>query len=78
MCINEKTTDPDPFELLEEINHRPKPFEHYTASDLWTDEHTSKQMLSCHLNDDIDLSSRKISFIDRSVDWIVSAFQVAD
>jgi hypothetical protein len=34
------------FEELENINTRPKPFEVYTASDLWTDEHTSNQMLS--------------------------------
>jgi hypothetical protein len=30
------------FEELEKINIRPEPFEFYTASDLWTDEHTSK------------------------------------
>ncbi|MHC4298190.1 MAG: hypothetical protein ACYS7Y_12885 [Planctomycetota bacterium] len=44
------------FEELEKINTRPKPFEFYTASDLWTDEHTSKQMLSYHLNEQVDLS----------------------
>ncbi len=35
----------DVFAQLEEINSRPEPFEFYTAADLWTDEHTSKQML---------------------------------
>lgn len=64
------------FEKLEKINARPKPFEFYTASDLWTDEHTSKQMLACHLNEEIDLSSRNASFIDRSVEWITSRFKV--
>ena len=64
------------FEKLERINRRPEPFEFYTAHDLWTDEHTSKQMLACHLNEDIDVSSRKISFIDRSVEWIVSEFKI--
>jgi hypothetical protein len=34
------------FKELERINERPEPFQFYTASDLWTDEHTSKQMLS--------------------------------
>ncbi len=29
------------FNELEKTNTRPKPFEFYTASDLWTDEHTS-------------------------------------
>jgi cyclopropane fatty-acyl-phospholipid synthase-like methyltransferase len=64
------------FEELERINTRPKPFEFYTASDLWTDEHTSQQMLAFHLNRDIDVSSRKAEFIDRSVEWISSRFKV--
>ncbi len=42
------------FEELEKINERPDPFEFYTASDLWTDEHRSAQMLSFHLNESID------------------------
>jgi SAM-dependent methyltransferase len=64
------------FEELERINERPEPFEYYTAGDLWTDEHTSEQMLSYHLNEDIDVSSRNAGFIDRSVEWIVSGFNV--
>ena len=76
MCRNEIATEMDFFETLEEINKRPKPFEDYTASDLWTDEHTSKRMLSYHLNGDIDVSSRKTNIINRSADWIVSKFQV--
>ena len=64
------------FEELEKINARPEPFEFYTASDLWTDEHTSNQMLSFHLNKDIDVSSRNAAFIDRSVEWIASHFNV--
>jgi SAM-dependent methyltransferase len=66
------------FRELEEINQRPLPFEFYTASELWTDEHTSKHMLALHLNGDIDLASRKTAFIDRSVDWIVSRFRVSN
>ena len=66
------------FEELERINSRPKPFEFYTASDLWTDEHTSKQMLSYHLNEEVDVSSRNAAFIDRSVEWIASHFNVRD
>lgn len=64
------------FEELERINERPKPFQFYTASDLWTDEHTSKQMLSYHLNEAIDVSSRNAEFINRSVEWIVSKFKI--
>jgi len=61
---------------LERINERPEPFQFYTASDLWTDEHTSKQMLSFHLNEAIDVSSRTAEFINRSVEWITSEFNI--
>ena len=64
------------FKELETINSRPKPFEFCSASDLWTDEYTSKQMLSFHLNEEIDLSSRNALFMDRSVEWIASHFNV--
>jgi len=64
------------FEELEKINERPEPFSVYTASDLWTHEHTSKQMLSYHLNGEIDISSRNTRFIDQSVDWIVKHFDI--
>jgi len=64
------------FEEIENINTRPEPFEFYTASDLWTDEHTSKQMLTFHLNEDINVSSRNAEFINRSVEWIASHFNV--
>ena len=64
------------FEELEKINTRPEPFEFYTASDLWVDEHTSEQMLAFHLNEDIDVSSRNAEFINRSVEWIASHFNV--
>ncbi|TFG45967.1 MAG: methyltransferase domain-containing protein [Candidatus Brocadiia bacterium] len=64
------------FEELEKINERPEPFQFYTASDLWTDEHTSKQMLTFHLNETIDVSSRNAEFINRSVEWIASEFNI--
>ena len=64
------------FKELEKINERPEPFQFYTAIDLWTDEHTSKQMLSFHLNEAIDVSSRNLRFINRSVEWIASEFSI--
>jgi 2-polyprenyl-3-methyl-5-hydroxy-6-metoxy-1,4-benzoquinol methylase len=64
------------FEALERINERPEPFQFYTASDLWTDEHTSKRMLAFHLDGAIDLSSRNSEFIRRSVEWIASGFNI--
>lgn len=65
------------FENLEQINTKPEPFEYYTAADLWTDEHTSGQMLKFHLDDSIDLSSRNSAFIDKSVEWIASEFGIS-
>lgn len=65
------------FNQLEEINSRPEPFELYTAADLWTEEHRSKQMLAYHLNTDVDVSSRRKEYIDQSVEWISSQYDVA-
>ena len=64
------------FEALEKINERPKLFQFYTASDLWTDDHTSRQMLSLHLDEAVDVSSRNAEFIRRSVEWIASEFSI--
>jgi SAM-dependent methyltransferase len=61
---------------IEEINSRPAPFQFYTAKELWTDEHTAKKMLECHLNESLDMSSRNKDFIDRSLKWIVSHFGI--
>jgi cyclopropane fatty-acyl-phospholipid synthase-like methyltransferase len=64
------------FKELKEINSRPTPFQFYTADELWTNEHTSKQMLKYHLNESIDVSSRNKHFIEHSVEWIASHFGV--
>ncbi|NES00640.1 MAG: class I SAM-dependent methyltransferase, partial [Symploca sp. SIO1B1] len=64
------------FKELKEINSRPTPFQFYTADELWTNEYTSKKMLEYHLNQAIDLASRNKNFIERSVAWIVSHFEV--
>ncbi len=66
----------DMFDQLEEISSRPEPFEFYTVADLWTEEHTSEQMLAYHLNTDIDVSSRRGKFMDESVKWIASKFRL--
>jgi len=62
------------YRVLDDINVRPEPFEFYTAEDLWTDDHTSAQMLEYHLNPNIDLSSRNHAFIDKSIAWIAKHF----
>ncbi len=47
------TMDQTMFNKLKEINSRPEPFQYYTADELWTNEHTSKQMLEYHLNESV-------------------------
>lgn len=64
------------FATLEQINDRPRPFEFYTAADLWTDEHTAGRMLACHLDDRTELASRPAEFIDLSVEWMTSHFGI--
>ena len=64
------------FKELKKINSRPAPFQFYTADELWTNEHTSKQMLEYHLDDHVDLSSRNKEFIEQSVKWIISKFEI--
>jgi SAM-dependent methyltransferase len=65
------------FSILESANYKPAAFSVYTAKELWTDEHTSEQMLAYHLNDEIDVSSRRSSFIDDSVCWMTSCFHLS-
>ena len=36
------------FTELKQINTRPEPFQYYTADELWTNEHTTRQMLHYH------------------------------
>jgi SAM-dependent methyltransferase len=64
------------FQNLQKATRRPKPFEYYTAADLWTDKHIAEQMLTYHLDDSVDLASRNHAFIDRSVAWLVSRFEI--
>ena len=66
------------FSVLESVTKKPRPFSVYTARDLWTDEHTSEQMLAYHLNSDIDLSSRRTRFIDKSVSWMSQHFELSE
>ncbi len=65
------------FSALETASRRPRPFSVYTAGELWTDEHTSGSMLAFHLNDEVDLSSRRADFIDNSVRWLSDHFALS-
>jgi SAM-dependent methyltransferase len=64
------------FDELEGINARPRPFEFYTARELWANQYTSERMLAFHLDEDIDVSSRRLGFINRSVEWIAGHFSI--
>ena len=64
------------YKELKNLNHKPKAFEFYTADSLWTDPHRSEQMLSYHLNNDIEAASRNTGFIDNSVSWMVKHFEL--
>ena len=64
------------FEELERIDIRPQRFEFDTTRELWTDKHTSKEMLPLHLNGEIDVASRNTTFIDKSVEWMSAYFHV--
>ena len=66
------------FEALEKIRHRPKPFEFYTAGDLWNDEYISARMLELHLDEKVDLASRNRDFIQRSLDWMIDRFKIGE
>ncbi|RDY27690.1 N-acetyltransferase [Romboutsia weinsteinii] len=41
-----------------------------TEVKFWDDEYISKQMLKAHLDPDFDGATRKLEFIEKSVDWI--------
>lgn len=64
------------FSALEEINKKPKPYENYTAMDLWNDPYVSKKMLEAHLDPDFEPASRKKEFIDKSVAWMTKRFDI--
>lgn len=64
------------YKEINDINKKPKPFEFYTADTLWTNPYRAEQMLSYHLNSDIEAASRNTEFIDKSVSWMVECFKL--
>lgn len=65
------------FKKIDEASAKPVVWSAYTADVLWTDSHIAKQMLAFHLNPDLSLASRTAEFIDASVDWLVSEFNLS-
>lgn len=64
------------FQELSNSLGRPEAFSVYTTQDMWDDPHISRRMLAYHLNPDLDISSRRTSFIDSSADWMIATFQL--
>lgn len=64
------------YEILKNINHRPRPFEFSTAEILWNDEHISGRMLQLHLDDGVEQASRSRVAIDRTVAWMADRFEI--
>ncbi len=64
------------FDALKKINTKPMAYEYYTTPALWCDPYIAKQMLALHLNEDVELASRKKEFIDRSSEWIIKNFNI--
>lgn len=66
------------FKLLEEINTKIKPFSVTTAAKIWADEHTSQKMLAFHFNDTVNAASRSTDFMNSSVSWIATHFNLGE
>ncbi len=66
----------DLFAALRRINERPAVYSRYTADALWTSPDISEMMLRFHLDDQVDVASRRGDFIDASVDWIGATFDL--
>jgi SAM-dependent methyltransferase len=64
------------FSLLKSINQKPDPFEFSNSEELWNTPYLSNNMLKYHLNEDIDVASRKKKFIEKSIDWITHHFSI--
>lgn len=52
------------------LTEKPELYEASTAT-MWTDEHISEQLLAVHLDENIDLASRKKTTIDSTIKWIL-------
>ena len=65
------------YDFIHDISLRPEPFSRYTAKELWTKPHLSRQMLDYHLNQETDLASRRFPIIDSVVGWIDEQLDLA-
>lgn len=64
------------FDFLQQVNRKPTVFSQYTAESLWTDPYRAQQMLTYHLNKDLDISSNRAEYIEHAVAWIAQQFDL--
>lgn len=64
------------YKFFEEINSKPKLYSVYQPELLWNDEHISKILLQCHLNEDSNVASRNKKFIEESANFINKKFKL--
>ena len=57
--------------LLHYLSERPALYAPSTSK-FWDDEHISKGMLEAHLDPDWEAATRKLDFVQRSVNWIAN------
>lgn len=57
--------------ILKYLSGKPKVYSPSTSA-FWDDAHISKYMLEAHLAPEVESASRKLSFIQKSVDWIAN------
>ena len=66
------------YEFLQRIGRKPEVYSRHTVSALWSSPDISEMMLRYHLDDELDLASRRVEFIERSFDWISERFELSE
>lgn len=59
--------------ILHKLYKKPELFEQTNWS-MWEDDYISKGMLKAHLDDTQDSATRKLAFVEKSIDWIADTF----
>lgn len=63
--------------LLNYLKDRPKLYTPSSAK-FWDDDHISKGMLEARLNPEMEAATRRLEFVDKSVEWITSITKNTD
>ena len=55
--------------IFEVLENKPRLFE-ASPQNIWNTPYISKNMLNAHLDENLDSATRKLSFVEKSVNWI--------